>query len=57
MALAAARDLAEERLHAPLPRHPRELVDRGDDQRGEQAVDLLVDDDDRQPLVRGCCAA
>ena len=51
MALAAALHLPEQRLHAALPRHPRELVDGRDHERRKQPVDLLVDHDDRQALA------
>ena len=52
VALAAPGDLAEQRLHPPLPRHPRELVDCRDHQRRQQPVDLLIDDHDWQPFAR-----
>ena len=52
VALAVAVDLAEEHLDLALPRHLGELVHRGDQQRRQPPVDLLVHHDDRQALVR-----
>src|SRR5207244_3048732 len=52
VALTAARDLPEKRLHLALPWHPCELVDSRDHQRRQQPVDLLVDDNRRQTLAR-----
>src|SRR5207249_2207411 len=55
VSLAAAIDLPEEHAHLAAPRHLGKLV-YGCDEHGRQApVDLLVDDDHRQPLV-GCLA-
>ena len=48
---AAARDPAEQRLDRALPRQLGELVDRAEQHRRQQPVDLLVDDDHRQPLA------
>ena len=42
VAVAVAVDLAEEHLHLAVPRHLGELVHRGDQQRRQAAVDLLV---------------
>src|SRR5215472_19309174 len=51
--LADTIDLPEEHLGLALPGHLGELVHRGDQERGELAVDLLIDDQDRDALVRG----
>ena len=52
VALAEAAHPTEERLDFAPPRHLREFVDGRDHHRRQQPVDLFVDDDDRQPLVR-----
>ena len=57
MAQAIAGDAPEEHLRLTLPGHAREFVDRGDQQVGQQTVDLFVDDDNRQALVRRLGAA
>src|SRR5574340_1120435 len=44
---------AEERLHYAVPRHLCELVDSADQQRRQQSVQLLVDDDRRDSLASG----
>src|SRR5271166_2459877 len=46
-------DLPEEHLGLTLPGHLGELVHRGDKESGELAVNLLIDDQDRDTLVRG----
>src|SRR3954469_24021637 len=51
---ALAVDTPEQRLDFTLPRHLRELVDGGDYEARALAVDLLVDDDHRQPLFVRC---
>ena len=56
VARALALDAAEQRVQRALPRQLRELVDRGDDQRRQQPVDLLVDRHDGQTLVRTLAA-
>ena len=49
-----ASDAAEEHAGLAAPGQHRELVDGGDEEGGQLAVDLLVDDEDRQarPVVR-----
>jgi hypothetical protein len=47
---APPADVAEQCCGLPLAREPCELVDGGDDERGREAVDLLVDREDRQSL-------
>src|SRR5271166_1125627 len=46
-------DLPEEHLGLALPGHLGELVHCGDEESGELAVNLLIDDQDRDTLVRG----
>ncbi len=43
---------AEEHAGEAPPRQLRELVDGGDDEARQEAIDLLVDGEDRQPLRR-----
>ncbi len=58
MALAHAGGKAEEQSRVPAQGQLCELVDGPDDEAGAQAEDLLVDGDDRQPLLpaRGLAA-
>src|ERR1035438_4982819 len=51
--LAEPIDLPEEHLGLALPGHLGELVHSGDQGSRELAVDLLIDDEDRDALVRG----
>ena len=51
MALAHAGGKAEEQPRVPAQGQLRELVDGPNDEAGAQAEDLLVDGDDRQPLL------
>ena len=53
--LTVAVHLPEQHLDFALPRHLGKLVHRGDQQRRQSAINLLVDDDNRQALV-GCLA-
>ena len=57
VALAEALDLAEEHLHRAVPRHLGELVHRGNEQRGQAAIDLLVHHHHRQAFVGRCLPA
>src|SRR5437879_5158984 len=57
MPVAITLDLAEEHLHFALPRHLSELVYRGDQQRGQPPINLLIDHDDRQALGGGVLGA
>jgi len=50
---AAGVDEAEQARGRGLPRQLGELVDGADDQRGREAVDLLVHGEHGQPLPRG----
>ena len=47
----------EEHADRPFPGHLGELVHSGDDQGGQPAVDLLVNDQGRNPLVRRLAGA
>ena len=40
-----------------MPSHLGELVHRGDEESGELAVNLIIDDQDRDTLVRGLSPA
>src|SRR5208337_2239331 len=51
--LTDAIDLTEEHLGLALPGHLGELVHRGDEDSGELAVNLLIDDEDGYAVVRG----
>jgi len=54
---AIAIHLPEEHLDQPVPGHLGEFVHRGDQEGGELAVDLLIDHQDRDALVRGLLSA
>src|SRR5690348_15802939 len=49
-------DSSEQSMQRAPPGKLRELVDRGNDERRQQTIDLFVDGDDRQSLVRTLAA-
>ena len=55
--LVVAVGTAEEGADLAGPGHGGELVDRGDQEAGQAAIDRLVDRQDRQRLVAGEVAA
>ena len=54
---AAGRDVPEQRRGLAFAGQPGELVDRGDDERGCEPVDLLVDGEHRQAVLDGAAAS
>ena len=52
MTWAQAIHLAEQHLRASVPWHLSKLVDGGDHERWQQAVDFFIDHGDREALFR-----